>query len=166
MLLTVFLSSGKSVFLYEIPVKYHFLFNFTGSGNYLEESAYCGLPMEIQHVTRPLLQAATFIFFIFPLAVILILYIKISFKLRSTKFARMTYTCSSRCPSVASTNSPDIRKTIIRRSVNKMLSEGFFFLIIMIYKESNIIIKLYQKKNNNMIRAWSSKKHVKHELSF
>lgn len=98
-------------------------FSIEGSGQHLEESAFCGLPMEIQHITRPLLQAATFVFFLFPLIIILILYIKISCKLRTTKFARMTYTSSSRCSSVVSTYGPEMRKTVIRRSVNKMLSK-------------------------------------------
>ncbi|XP_054724059.1 neuropeptides capa receptor-like [Uloborus diversus] len=108
-----------------LPFAYYTRINYIdypiGSGNYLKESAYCGLPMEIQHITRPLLQAATFIFFFFPLTLILILYIKISLKLRRNKFAMMASENSKSGTSNRVENEVELRKSEIRRSVNKML---------------------------------------------
>ncbi|XP_013788011.1 neuropeptides capa receptor-like, partial [Limulus polyphemus] len=116
-IMSVWVVSCISAVPFAIFIKVNYVDYPKGSGNNLEESAFCALPMENNEVSLPLLQFSIFAFFILPMSLIIILYVKIGLTLRNSRFSRVSSGESSK----HSHSRIDSRKQLSRRSVHKML---------------------------------------------
>ncbi|XP_059080612.1 uncharacterized protein LOC131878591 isoform X2 [Tigriopus californicus] len=81
----VWLISLVSAIPYAIFTRLNYIDRPLNSGNYLEESAFCALLDDnIYPKNYPVHQLSSFLFFIFPMGILVILYIRMGFRIRQT----------------------------------------------------------------------------------
>ncbi|XP_076323823.1 neuropeptides capa receptor-like isoform X1 [Tachypleus tridentatus] len=148
----VWIVSCISAIPFAIFTKVNYVEYPKGSGNNLEGSAFCALPMESNAVSLPLLQFSIFAFFILPMSLIIILYVKIGLTLRNSRFNRVSSGESSK----RSSSGDDSRKLRGRRSVHKMLVAvviAFFLCWAPFHVQRLLVVYVHREQWTMMLRT-------------
>ena len=111
-------------------------FNSVGmnlTGQAIPESAFCSL----QDENPPLVEVATFIFFIVPMGILCLLYLRIGIRIRRTSLGR------GRNVQGVVHHSNESRQSSSRRTILRMLGKLFGFLSFFDYKRSSPLTSIY-----------------------